>query len=149
MGGGKVGEMVAGVQALPQGGCQFTLDLPAVKWCPGAESNHRHGDFQSPALPTELPGHRREGALYAAPNLPSQEPHSADTMLSGAPKQSAFLQEERTWPILSLISSCTRPTRRARRASTPSSSVGRPRTLRCPASARIPRSIRRRDPAPG
>ena len=25
-------------------------------WCPGAESNHRHGDFQSPALPTELPG---------------------------------------------------------------------------------------------
>ena len=23
--------------------------------CPGAESNHRHGDFQSPALPTELP----------------------------------------------------------------------------------------------
>jgi hypothetical protein len=27
------------------------------EWCPGAESNHRHGDFQSPALPTELPGH--------------------------------------------------------------------------------------------
>ena len=25
------------------------------KWCPEAESNHRHGDFQSPALPTELP----------------------------------------------------------------------------------------------
>ena len=24
------------------------------KWCPEAESNHRHGDFQSPALPTEL-----------------------------------------------------------------------------------------------
>ena len=23
--------------------------------CLGAESNHRHGDFQSPALPTELP----------------------------------------------------------------------------------------------
>jgi hypothetical protein len=28
----------------------------ARKQCPGAESNHRHGDFQSPALPTELPG---------------------------------------------------------------------------------------------
>ncbi len=27
-------------------------------WCPGAESNHRHCDFQSHALPTELPGHR-------------------------------------------------------------------------------------------
>jgi hypothetical protein len=28
-----------------------------IKWCPGAESNHRHADFQSAALPTELPGH--------------------------------------------------------------------------------------------
>ena len=27
------------------------------KWCRGAESNRRHGDFQSPALPTELPRH--------------------------------------------------------------------------------------------
>ena len=26
------------------------------KWCPGADSNHRHEDFQSSALPTELPG---------------------------------------------------------------------------------------------
>ena len=25
-------------------------------WCPGAELNHRHADFQSAALPTELPG---------------------------------------------------------------------------------------------
>jgi hypothetical protein len=30
------------------------------KWCPGAGSNHRHCDFQSHALPTELPGHCRE-----------------------------------------------------------------------------------------
>ena len=28
-------------------------------WCPGAESNHRHCDFQSHALPTELPGRDR------------------------------------------------------------------------------------------
>src|SRR5688500_12533321 len=27
-------------------------------WWPGRESNPRHGDFQSPALPTELPGQR-------------------------------------------------------------------------------------------
>jgi hypothetical protein len=26
------------------------------EWCPGAGSNHRHCDFQSHALPTELPG---------------------------------------------------------------------------------------------
>lgn len=37
----------------------------AAKWCPGAGSNHRHCDFQSHALPTELPGHcpaRGQGA---------------------------------------------------------------------------------------
>ena len=28
-----------------------------VQWCPGADLNHRHADFQSAALPTELPGH--------------------------------------------------------------------------------------------
>jgi hypothetical protein len=28
----------------------------SVVWCPGAGSNHRHCDFQSHALPTELPG---------------------------------------------------------------------------------------------
>ena len=32
------------------------LDALALKnWCRGAESNHRHEDFQSSALPTELP----------------------------------------------------------------------------------------------
>ena len=30
--------------------------LNIFQWCPGAESNHRHEDFQSTALPTELPG---------------------------------------------------------------------------------------------
>ncbi len=28
-----------------------------LKWCQGTELNRRHGDFQSPALPTELPWH--------------------------------------------------------------------------------------------
>ena len=31
--------------------------LTATKWWPGRESNPRHRDFQSLALPTELPGH--------------------------------------------------------------------------------------------
>ncbi len=35
------------------------LLISLEKWCPGAESNHRHADFQSAALPTELPGHGR------------------------------------------------------------------------------------------
>ena len=35
-----------------------------ITWCLGAESNHRHGDFQSPALPTELPRHIYERYCY-------------------------------------------------------------------------------------
>ena len=36
--------------------CSADWATPASFWCPGAESNHRHRDFQSLALPTELPG---------------------------------------------------------------------------------------------
>ena len=35
--------------------CQ--LSYTSMGWCLGAESNHRHRDFQSLALPTELPRH--------------------------------------------------------------------------------------------
>jgi hypothetical protein len=38
----------------PWQGCTLPLSY-ARKWCLGAESNHRHEDFQSSALPTELP----------------------------------------------------------------------------------------------
>ena len=34
--------------------CSTTEPLPQKKWCLEAESNHRHEDFQSSALPTEL-----------------------------------------------------------------------------------------------
>lgn len=34
------------------------------KWWLEAESNHRHGDFQSPALPTELSSHTKKSADY-------------------------------------------------------------------------------------
>src|SRR5690606_5258157 len=35
------------------------------EWCPGTESNRRHCDFQSHALPTELPGQVRGPARMA------------------------------------------------------------------------------------
>ena len=40
--------------------CQLSYTgayLPTISWCLGAESNHRQADFQSAALPTELPRH--------------------------------------------------------------------------------------------
>ncbi len=37
------------------------------------ESNHRHGDFQSPALPTELSGHNNVSAEVQVSTL---APHS-------------------------------------------------------------------------
>ena len=30
-----------------------------IPWCPRSESNQRHADFQSAALPTELQGHNK------------------------------------------------------------------------------------------
>ena len=35
-----------------------------IQWCREAELNHRHGDFQSPALPTELSRHRLCYRIY-------------------------------------------------------------------------------------
>lgn len=34
------------------------------RWCPEAGSNHRHADFQSTALPTELSGHLNLSSLF-------------------------------------------------------------------------------------
>ena len=37
-------------------GTNKALHFKGLKWCPGAESNHRHEDFQSTALPLSYPG---------------------------------------------------------------------------------------------
>ena len=34
----------------------YELFYDKEEWCPGAESNHRHEDFQSTALPLSYPG---------------------------------------------------------------------------------------------
>src|ERR1700758_299827 len=52
-----------------------------AKWCLGADSNHRHADFQSAALPTELPrpvrprtGRRRSLGVFAGGRLYGRPP---------------------------------------------------------------------------
>ena len=34
------------------------MHIKGLEWCPEADLNHRHADFQSAALPTELSGHQ-------------------------------------------------------------------------------------------
>ena len=53
--------------------CQlsYTSDFRPLGWCLGVESNRRHMDFQSTALPSELPRHNAFTALLknlATPN---------------------------------------------------------------------------------
>jgi hypothetical protein len=43
-------------------------EIKGLKWCPDADLNHGHADFQSAALPTELSGHtilRKNAAAMA------------------------------------------------------------------------------------
>src|SRR5579872_7116728 len=61
-------------------------------WCPGAESNHRHCDFQSHALPTELPGrsrdrYRLEGAAVYSQVDPFCPPCSACRLRMAQPRE--------------------------------------------------------------
>jgi hypothetical protein len=59
---------------------QHLRDHGRGEWCLGADSNHRHADFQSAALPTELPrpgcaacvarGGRRGGRVYTGGRKP-------------------------------------------------------------------------------
>ena len=62
--------------------CSASWATPAKKtWCLGAESNHRHRDFQSLALPTELPRHTSffDKCLYFYKHLSYGDPKGART----------------------------------------------------------------------
>src|ERR1700722_5758027 len=52
--------------------------FPPRNSCAGTESNRRHGDFQAPALPTELPAQppwqRRRGEAELSPSGPACQP---------------------------------------------------------------------------
>ena len=53
---------------------QTTIGIYGMKnWWPGAESNHRHADFQSAALPTELPGCNSNSLIEQLLSLSSQQ----------------------------------------------------------------------------
>jgi len=49
----------------------FQAIVPTTKWWPGRELNPRHADFQSAALPTELPGHLGRCVLDRGGRQPS------------------------------------------------------------------------------
>src|SRR3989344_5842910 len=49
---------IKSVRSAPRRRSGKDCDREEEKWCLGADSNHRHADFQSAALPTELPRRR-------------------------------------------------------------------------------------------
>ena len=51
----------------------------AFRWWPEVELNHRHADFQSAALPTELSGHR-DDPFY---RIRKRKPKKTRTSLGG------------------------------------------------------------------
>ncbi len=76
------------VQQRPEVNLNSKSKNPAIrqgfqkKWCPDSESNQGHGDFQSPALPTELSGQRGALNLILA---------SASTLFPAAPCECLFI----------------------------------------------------------
>ncbi len=63
-------------------------------WCPGTESNCRHEDFQSSALPTELPGQRLNLKPEWCPGTESNCRHE-DFQSSALPTELPGRQEPR------------------------------------------------------
>src|SRR5467141_2465936 len=68
--------------------CRIHHERPPFVGWPGAESNCRHADFQSAALPTELPGRTYAGEELSGPSdgvgVPERPVVSGETNPSAA-----------------------------------------------------------------
>ncbi len=97
-------------------------------WCPGTESNCRHGDFQSPALPAELPGRPGHDAV---------------------PRERSYIKASRSCPVGSSVRAPMSPqnSRFSRRGVTPLRSRPGGRRRRRPDRPRRRCSMRHRTSA--
>ena len=96
--------------------------LGAEFWWLGAESNHRHADFQSAALPTELPSQQvvhcsKDFALFAQEHIFLQKTaccSRADAALPSGPIPTPYIASRSAAPL-----TCRMACARSSRGSTP------------------------------
>ena len=68
------------------------------RWWPETDLNRRHGDFQSPALPTELPG-RYECAAYGNDPLRGGQTDSRPPILERRRRARSYRPRYLLWPV--------------------------------------------------
>ena len=93
------------------------------EWCPGAELNHRHTDFQSVALPAELPGHTAERGYKGTPLRLSSglAAKAAGWRRAGNPRKidQATFEEPPRWRVNSRCPKAALPRSTSRRSRSP------------------------------